>query len=200
MKKIAAILIAGLVILSVPLDTSAVPLMTETIVSDYYFTYDDHTYMYASIVDFYEDTPDLWSGGVWIGNSQGFEPSLSWSHTLPEGLQVPPDAVLKAKIKIDGEYVDTDGNMVSIQGTWEWDPLEHMWQDNTIYSLTDVDQAGFWNGGQLDMSILAGEYNLRIDEAVLMMDYAYAAPEPATLLLVGFALAGGLAYRRVRRS
>ena len=179
--------------------TQAVPLMTETITNNYHFTYDDHTYMYASIVDFYQQRPDQWYDGVWIGTEPGMENQLSWKHTLPPGLQVPPDEVSKAKLKIDGEYVDVRGNRIEIQNTWEWDPLEYRWTDNSVYNLSDIDQAGFWNGGSLGVNIFASENSLRIDEAVLMMDYAYAVPEPAGFILLGIGLVGGMIYRRVRR-
>jgi len=199
-NRIKLILAAALTLVILPLTASAVPLMTETIENNYYFTWDKHTYMYASIIDFYQDQPDVWNDGVWIGTGDGLDQSLSWAHTLPPGLQVPPDAVTKATIKIDGEYVDMRGNLVEIQGTWDWNPLEHMWTDNTVYSLTAVDQAGFWNGGFLGVNIFAGETDLRIDEAVLMMDYAYAVPEPAGMVLMGLGLAGAIIYRRIRRA
>ena len=91
-------------------------------------------------------------------------------------------------------------NSVEIQSTWDWDPLENMWFDNSIYNLSNVSEPGFWNMGGLDVSIWASEYDFRIDEAVLMMDYTSAVPEPASLLLIGFGLLGGLAYRKLRRS
>ena len=200
MRKLLLSTALGLMALMLPLQVVALPVMTETITTDYYWFEDDHTYMYASTVDFYTQMPDTWRDGVWIGTGDQMECQLGWSHSLPPGFQVPPDQVLRAKLKIDGEYIDTDGNIIEIEGLLEWDPLEHMWNDNSTYVLTDVDQEGFWNGGFLDINIFAGEYDLRIDEAVLMMDYAYAAvPEPATLLLVGFGVAGAVALRRKHR-
>jgi hypothetical protein len=105
------------------------------------------------------------------------------------GLQVSPDVVNRVKLHIDGEYIKTRGNWVKIQGTSNWNPLNHMWLNNTVYSLTSVRKDGFWNDGSLDVDIFACEYSLRTDQSVLMMDYTYggvntdvaATPDPATL-------------------
>ncbi len=198
-KRIPQIIVA-LALVAVPLQLMALPMMTETIQRNFR-NYEEGvwtTYMYASVIYFYESVPDGHLGGYWIGTGDGLEDHLSWAHTLPRNLQVPPDEILRAKLKIDGEFIDATGNLVSIEGTWDWNPLEHRWADNTTYILTDVEEEGFWNGGSLGGDIWASEYSLRIDEAVLMMDYAYAIPEPASMLLFGLGLVGVAAYRRIR--
>jgi len=190
-------------VFAMPLAAVAVPLMTETIAQNVYVGFDDHTYMYVSTVDFFMESPDSYYDGVWIGTDQYLDHSLAWQHTLPPGLQVPPDAITRAKLKIDGEYVDIRGNTVAIENTWNWDPLEYQWHDNSVYNLASVDQAGFWNGGFLGVEVFAIESNLRIDDAVLMMDYAYAyssVPEPTGLVLLGLGLVAGIAYRRVHHA
>ena len=171
--------------------------MIETIHEDYLFQ--GHTYMHTSFVDFYDCQPDGFNGGYWIGQDGGFDRSLAWSHTLPEGLQVPPDRIKRAKLWIDAEWVDTDGNAVSIQETWDWNPLDNFQYDNTMYSLTSVGVKDFWNNGFLNVEILAGEGDLRVDQSVLMLDYA-VVPEPATALLFGLGLAGAAFYRRRKKT
>jgi len=191
--------IVGLLLL-LPLQVSALPLITETIHDNFYFLPDGHSYMYASILDFrYGNPSDFCWNGTWLDIETERQSTLSWTHSLPVGLEVPSNMVLRAKLLIDGTYVDTDGNSVAIHGTSEWDPLNHIWFDNTSNDLNNVGASSFLNMGGLNVSIWANEHNLRIDEAVLVMDYTSAVPEPTSLLLVGLGLLGGMTYRKLRR-
>lgn len=194
------------IILAVPVWGIPTLSMIETTQTDfefsglqYGFLGDGHTYDYASHVDFFTgDHPDSWLGGYWIGTSNLLAPQLDWGHALPGGLTVPPDEVTKAKLYIDAWKVGSDDNLVHIEGILEWDPLNQYFFDNTVYDLTYVDAPGFWNDGIINASVIAGERSLRVDRAILMMDYtSNPIPEPATLLFVGAGLLGiGIIRRR----
>ncbi len=146
--------------------------MKETICYDFTFPLDHHTYDYASIVDFYYGKhPDSFLYGVFIGTRHYLPDSLAWAHTLPPGFSVPSNLITGAKLWIDAAWVNTDQNMVEIEGTFDWDPLNHGCLDNTTYDLIEVVTEGFWNDGALDVIVRAGERCLRLDEAKLLMDY-----------------------------
>ena len=200
----ALMLIAGSV--------SAAPTMmtSESIHHNYFFLGDFHTYDYASTVDFYTQHRNGVLGGYWIGNGSNLNSSMSWGHTLPSDLSVPPDVIDRARLWIDAAWVDSRGNTIDIEGTMDWDPLSRRFLDNTTYDLADVEVPGFWNDGILNVSIMAGEYSLRIDEAILMIDYTNGegggddalatVPEPTTIGLLLMGLVGmGAEVRRRRK-
>ncbi len=146
--------------------------MDETFWYDYTWPEDTHTYLYASVVDFYYGKkPDGALGGVFIGTSAHWPDSLFWSHTLPAGLLVPPCVIFRARLWIDGKAVNTGNNTVVIQGVHGWEPLDHSVHDNATYDLTEVSEPGFWDQGSISVMVRAGESLVRLDEAKLLLDY-----------------------------
>ncbi|MBD3258621.1 PEP-CTERM sorting domain-containing protein [candidate division GN15 bacterium] len=184
-------------------------MMQESIHEDYFFLGDFHTYDYASSVDFYTDSPDGILGGAWLGNGYGMDNTMSWGHTLPNGLNVPPDVIDRARLWIDAEWVSSDGNTVAIEGTMDWDPLNNWFTDNTSYDLANVEAPNFWNDGMLNVTVTADEWSLRIDQAVLMMDWTdvdgsgapvTSMPEPTSMALFALGLVGaGVVRRKMKR-
>ena len=189
--------------LFIPSVMMASPMMSESIFTNFFSLGDMHTYDYASWVHFSHDSYFGPLPGAYIGTGYGYDNELSWGHTLPAGLSVPPDVITRARLWIDGAQIDTDNNEIAIEGVFDWDPLNNHFLDNSVFNLTNIDTPGFWNDGILDVSIFAGECNLRIDNAVLMLDYSSggnnvpgAVPEPATLALFGLGMLGTGILRR----
>ncbi|MGB5106380.1 MAG: PEP-CTERM sorting domain-containing protein [Candidatus Zixiibacteriota bacterium] len=168
---------------------------------------DNHTYDYASYIDFYEGPfADGAFGGAWLGTSSFLQSSMHWSHLLPN-LSAPGTNVTSAKLFIDAAWVDAGNNLVSIEGTWDWDALNHTFLDNTTYNIGAIDDPSFWDDGALDISVFAGEHSLRVDRAILMLDYeegngsgSAEVPEPASVILFGAGLVGFGALLRCKRS
>lgn len=180
--------------------TQALPYLTETIHHNQTVLWDGfHNYDYVSSVDIGSQSNTFgFLDGYWIGSSMS-ESSVSWSHTLPGDLSVPADRITRARLWIDGYSVDNRGNMVRINGMASWS-LNH-WDffgigDNTAIQLEGITDPDFWNNGSLNINILANESRLRIDKAVLAIDYVSAIPEPLTLSLFGLGLVGVIAIRK----
>lgn len=199
MKKVNLFLIA----IACVLMTSAITMAqtVETSYSDFWFSGDFHTYDYASKVDFFRWENNNWWSGVWIGTNPLLPDYLDWTHELPLGLTVPPDHVDRARLWVEGAFIDTDNNTIEIEGIVDWDPLNHQWLDNSSYWLTDVSVPGFWNDGDLNVRVTAGEGSLRLDESFLLMDYTSESPvpEPGTLFLLGSGLLGLGAFKFRRK-
>jgi len=210
MKLFIALAIA----LLLPVSAFALPVISESIHTDwtfesgllYGFDGDGQTYDYASYINFSDSDCGLpdWATGTYIGTSPRLPRNLYHNHTLPAGLQVPPDEVTTAKLWIDGWLINSDNNTIKIESPFlQWDPLND-WSflsfgDNSLYDLTDVSMPDFWNTGALDICIHSNEWKLRIDRSILMMDYTQdPIPEPTTLVLVGMGLLGAGVVRKFR--
>ena len=146
----------------------------ERIWSDYTCPEDTHTYDYASIIVFCRgDDPNSCPVGAFFGKNHPVWPeSISWSHTLPPELLVPPCEITRAWLWINAKAVNNEDNSISIQGTSGWAPLNHLVHDNSAYDLTGTSEEGFWNQGFIDVLVWAGSERLvRVDVAKLLLDY-----------------------------
>jgi hypothetical protein len=179
---------------------NALPYMTETVRYNQFVAMDFHRYDYVSMIDINNNYSPSFGGygNYWFGNGMS-EQSLAWSHTLPGDLSVPGDVIQRARLWIDGYSVDNHGNVVQVQGMAQWNL--NSWDflgfgDNTMIDLTGITNPDFWNQGALNVNVLANERSLRIDRAVLAVDYVSAIPEPLTLSLFGLGLVGVVVARR----
>ena len=200
MGRIAKVLIVAVFVIMAVSSANALPYMTETVRHNAYVGWDfGHRYDYVSSIDIANYYPGFGAvGNYWFGTGMA-EQSLAWSHTLPGDLSVPGDVIQRARLWIDGYSIDSRGNVVQIQGmaSWRlnsWDFLG--FGDNTAIDLTGITNPNFWNQGSLNVNVLANERYIRIDRAVLAMDYVSAIPEPLTLSLFGLGLVGVAIARR----
>lgn len=191
----------------------ALPLgMTQTTWTNAHWA--GHNWNYISQLNFFEQGGD--QNGYWIGSTyRGFDQSsMSYSHNLPVDMT---QGVNRAWLWINADYVDTWGNIVTLEGrfsgrlnqsswSFDWNSFQWVSESNTIYDLTPL-PADIWTGSTLDMSIASTgwmESGIRINSSTLAMSYNSgnpthaAVPEPLTFTLFGLGLLGLGLFRRSR--
>ena len=178
-KRVKRSLLLALAVLLASYGVSFSDHINETIWYGYYCPEDTHTYNYASTLDFCKgDDPDDCHEGIKIGTNPVWPDTLFWSHTLPPGFLVPPYVITRAKLWIDGHAVNSENDTVCIQGTCDWEPLNHISFDSATYDLSGVSAEGFWNQGSIDVVVRAGESLVRLDHAKLLLDYTQDTTKP----------------------
>ncbi len=200
MKKQLRYLALALALLIVPASLSAFSFVES--VQDYGI--DASGYNYVSTVDFS-------CGLVTWGHT------ANWWHSLSESYMPVPDGykINQATLQIEGwQVLGFGGELVEVAGTAYWSDL-HGWQvlnsSSSIFDLTGTADA-YWNSEFLDVSFTPlFEVGAVLARSTLSVDYdrvliadggdqTVAAPEPTTILLMGFGLLGGRILSRKRKN
>ncbi len=154
-----------------------------------------------------------YDGSVTLNQTLSGKSSYTWTMSTPTALSVPPDTVNWAMVTLYAYDVSGSNDIITIKGsgfgalqneTWVWDWSSWSWvaegQEILITSLF-----GSWTSGQLLTLTLNYDEQGRGNSLTLVsseLEICYTngntpVPEPSTMLLLGFGLAGA-AYARKR--
>ena len=145
----------------------------------------------------------------WLSGSGSFQ----WEHNTPADFGIPPDEVNFAGLCIKAWGVDGKNDKIEIEGNanWtlnagRWYLLDFSW---TSIDITNVFTASWDPGSDLAVTLAYNENGwcgldgLELISSTFELDYEnnpMPAPEPATMLLIGFGLSFLAVFRGKRVS